>query len=98
MTGVEPATFSLGSCTPPVVGADGAETCASGPDDPRRSPSNAGGIDPRLAAIAGAWGDLPEAMRAALAEAAQAWRNLDDRQRAELIALAEAARVMAGRG
>ncbi len=85
-------------CKPLAETAGETGTCASGPDDPRSSPSNGSGKDDRLAAIGRAWGDLPEAVRAALAEAAEAWTDLDDRQRASLEALAEAALVTAGRG
>jgi len=97
VTGIEPATFSLGSCTPPAETAGVARACADGRDDPRSSPGNGGEVDDRLAAIVRAWDGLREAVRAALGEAAEAWADLDDRQRAGLETLAEAARVTAGR-
>ena len=70
VTGIEPATFSVGSCKPTTQSTVNTGTCECNNSTPGVSPGDwdANRVDdPQLAQLIDAWAGLPEAVRVGIA-------------------------------
>ena len=66
MKGIEPSTFSLGSCHPTAQSTESTDTCKASESESSSRGSNGNAktvIDAALQGIIDAWEDLPESIR-----------------------------------